>query len=348
MTIAPAISVIMAAYNGAALLGETLSSLGAQTCGDFELIVVDDCSTDDTLALLRAWPDPRIRVIASDQNQGPVRARNRAFAEARGRYVAALDQDDLCRPGRFARQRAFLDANPDVVLVASAAGLLERGERRPGRIAPSTTPALVDWLLRLSNPIVWSSTMFRRDVAAQLDPFTRPDILYAEDFDLYHRLRAFGRIARIDEELVDYRLHAGSASRRFTERMIASAALVLADANRDALGYDADEAAGLLARHVMAGMAVPNRATLERLAHIIARLQQHFLRGRALGPADIRLIHRETSRLWWRMARTAVRSGQLGLHGAVTVRPSSARISESEPADLMLSRLIGLGRTKRP
>ena len=103
---APVVSVIMAAYNGAALIPETIASLTAQTFGDFELVVVDDCSTDDTLALLRSYHDPRIRVIAAETNQGPVRTRNRAFAEARGRYIAALDQDDQCPPERFARHVA--------------------------------------------------------------------------------------------------------------------------------------------------------------------------------------------------------------------------------------------------
>src|SRR3546814_5613232 len=101
---APIVSVIMAAYNGAALLPETLASLQAQTFGDFELIVVDDRSPDDTLALLHGWSDHRIHVIAAAENQGPVKARNRAFAQARGRYIAALAQDDICLPDRFARQ----------------------------------------------------------------------------------------------------------------------------------------------------------------------------------------------------------------------------------------------------
>ena len=92
----PAVSVIMAAYNGADLLPATLATLQKQSFTDFEVIVVDDCSKDSTREVLRAWPDPRVRMIALAENGGPVRARNRAFAEARGRYIAGLDQDDLC------------------------------------------------------------------------------------------------------------------------------------------------------------------------------------------------------------------------------------------------------------
>ena len=124
---APAISVLMAAYNGSAWLPETLASLDAQTFVDFEVIVVDDGSTDDTLAFLEAWPDPRVRVVAAETNRGPVEARNRAFALARGRYIAALDQDDICLPERFARQIAYLEAHPEVVLVGTAARTLRGG-----------------------------------------------------------------------------------------------------------------------------------------------------------------------------------------------------------------------------
>src|SRR3546814_1790072 len=85
---------MMVADNGAAWLPETLASRQAQTCGDLELIVVDDRSPDDTLALLHGWSDHRIHVIAAAENQGPVKARNSAFAQARGRYIAAPDQDD--------------------------------------------------------------------------------------------------------------------------------------------------------------------------------------------------------------------------------------------------------------
>ena len=127
----PAVSVIMAAYNGADLLPATLATLQKQTFTDFEVIVVDDCSRDDTREVLRAWPDSRVRLIALAENGGPVRARNRAFAEARGRYIAGLDQDDLCLPHRFAKQVAYLDANPDTVMVASATEVLEGARLLP-------------------------------------------------------------------------------------------------------------------------------------------------------------------------------------------------------------------------
>ena len=126
---------------------------------DFELVVVDDASTDNTLAMLRAIDDPRVRVIASEQNGGPIAARNRAFEHARGRYIAGLDQDDLCHPERLKRQVAYMDAHPDVVLAATAVSILQDdGRVEDDYAAPAiTSPALIEWMMLFHNPLTWSS-----------------------------------------------------------------------------------------------------------------------------------------------------------------------------------------------
>src|SRR5204862_461786 len=122
--------------------------------GDWELVAVDDGSRDDTVAVLRSVGDPRIRVIESAVNGGPVVARNCAFAAARGRYIAGLDQDDLCLPDRFARQVAWLDAHPGTVLVSTAADCLVEGRVRAGQWVRPLTPGLIDWLMLVQNPLV--------------------------------------------------------------------------------------------------------------------------------------------------------------------------------------------------
>lgn len=308
---APCISVVMAAYNGGPLVDETIASVLAQTMDDFELVVVDDCSGDDTLARLRRVRDPRVRVIAAERNGGPVVARNLAFAAARGRYIVGLDQDDLCHPTRFAAQHAFLETHRDVVLVASAVNLLQGGAILPPPAPLRTSPALIDWRLQLGNPLVWSSVMFRADIARQLDVFERVDRLYAEDFDLYHRLAPHGAIARIDAPLATYRIHPGGASQRYTARMEQSAAEVLAQPYADLFGADAAEAARLVLHHFTGGVPVPDLATLQQVAALVATVHAHFVRTRQPGLADLELIVGEYSRLWARLADACVRSGAL-------------------------------------
>lgn len=340
----PVVSVVMAAYNGAALIEQTLASLAAQTLPDWEAIVVDDCSTDDTLAVLRGWTDPRVRVIAAEANGGPVVARNRAFADARGRYVAGLDQDDLCRPQRFARQVACLDAEPDVVAVGTAARELVDGAERDGLWGTVTTPALIDWLLLIENPLVWSSMMVRGEVVRRLDVFTRPELLFAEDFDLYHRLRPLGRIMRLDEELVLYRRHAGGASQRYAQTMIGHAAQVLAASYQPLLGERSARAAALVAAHLLDGCPVPDRAVLAELGHTLGTLQAAYLAARRPDAAAVRLIRWETARRWARVARIGLRAGTLALGDAMAVRPDHLGLGHAGMEELLWSSVIGGAR----
>nr|WP_315383041.1 glycosyltransferase [uncultured Sphingomonas sp.] len=344
MSDAPTLSVVMATYNGAALLPETLASLQAQTFSDWELVAVDDGSRDDTVAVLRGWGDPRIRVIESAVNGGPVVARNRAFAAARGRYIAGLDQDDLCLPERFARQVAWLDAHPETVLVSTATDCLVDGRVRAGQWVRPLTPGLIDWLMLVQNPLVWSSVLFRADAARRLEIFERPECRYVEDFDLYHRLRAFGRIDQIDTVLTLYRQHAGGASQVFNGTMTAHAEALLRARHRDLLGEGAPDIAGLLVRYVMAKAPIGDRALLRRLFEGIAVLRAHFGQQGYDG-ATLARVDREIARLWWRLCRAGIRSGRLPLRHALRGRPAEAVLIGAPAPDLVASRVIGAMRS---
>lgn len=338
----PAVSVVMAVYNGATHLPETLESLRAQTFTDWELIAVDDCSRDDSVAVLQGFGDPRIRVIRSPENGGPVIARNRAFAQVRGRYVAGLDQDDLSLPERFAKQVSFLDRYPDTVLVSTAADLLVDGKRLPGRWPRPLSRARIDWLMLIRNPIAWSSVMFRADAARRLDPFERPERRYVEDFDLYQRLRDHGRIDQIDEVLMLYRIHAGGASQVYTDTMVAHAEDVLRERHRALLGEGAPDIARLLVTHVMGGAPVPDRATLDLLFNTLTGLRDALTARHAYSGAERDYMDGELAGIWWRLARTAVRSGSLSLrHSLARGRP---RMAAAQVPDLLASQAIGAAR----
>lgn len=344
---APSVSVIIPAYNGAALIGETLHSLSAQTLTDWEAIVVDDVSSDTTRDLVAGWPDPRVRLIRNEVNAGPVRTRNRAAAAARGRYIAGLDQDDICLPERFARQVAYLDAHPHIALLGTAADFLCEGVVRSSTYAPVTTPALLAWLTRIENPIVWSTVMVRPEVARDLDPFTRPEILYAEDFDLYHRVQALGGIARLDQPLLHYRQHAGGASKRFTDTMRASAMQVLAEAHADLFGDRAAAVASALVFHNMGGEPVPDRATLALLGEALGAIQARFLADHPVTAEDRRLIRWETAHRWGRIGRAALRSGSLRLRDLLAVRPAHLGLGYAGLEALLWSGAIGGTRRAR-
>ena len=339
----PAVSVVIPAYNGARWLPATLDSLGRQTLTDWEAIVVDDCSPDDSGTLAAGWPDARVRLIRMPVNGGPVRARNAGVAAACGRYIAGLDQDDLCQPERLARQVAYLDAHPGCALVGTAVECLSGDTIGPSSYPPVTTPGLLAWLLRIENPLAWSSVMVRGTVARALAPFTRPELLYAEDFDLYGRVLRFGDVARLDLPLILYRQHEGGASKRFVATMRVSATRVLAE-RLAALGDGAARAAGLLVTHNMAGEPVPDRATFAEIGDLLSRLQTAFVAENRPDPATRRLIRWESAQRWARIGRAGLRAGTLTVADVVAVRPPHLGLGYAGLETLAVAGLVGGGR----
>tara|TARA_B100000678_G_C18192279_1_gene495893 strand:- start:456 stop:1517 length:1062 start_codon:yes stop_codon:yes gene_type:complete len=347
MTRDPTVSVIIPAYRAASLIAETLDSLTAQIFDDFEVIVVDDCSPDATLAVVRAYGDPRVRVVRPERNGGCVHARNLAFSLARGRYIAGLDHDDLCHPDRFARQVAFLDSYPDVVLVGTGSKLFENGEKRAHDRANGMSSDLIDWMMLTRNPLVWSSVMFRADVARKLDPFERPDRHYLEDFDLYHRMRRYGRIAEIPDPLTLYRIVPGSMSQTGTQRMLNGATMLLAERHADLLGLIDRRDTERVVRHVMGRQPVPDAATLRRVFAMIEALHRaHLDRHDPSEEARAEIIS-DITQLWHRLTRAAVRSGTIPLRDALHAMPIGVPLQRERRRDLIVSGMIGAVRSAR-
>ena len=163
----PDISVVLATYNRAALLPRAIASVLAQEGARFELIVVDDASTDGTPAYLATLADPRIRVISAERNLGPSGARNRGLAAARGDIVAFLDSDDAYRQGRLAVPRAAFAADAELVCVLSSAVKFIRDVPREARIPDvRLAPAAFEWALTADLIPVEATSMTVRRAAA--------------------------------------------------------------------------------------------------------------------------------------------------------------------------------------
>jgi glycosyltransferase involved in cell wall biosynthesis len=184
----PLVSVVMAAYNAAEFIGAALESIYAQDYEPLEIVVVDDGSTDGTKEIVGSFPDVR---YLQQENAGPAAARNRAFAEARGDFVAVLDSDDLMAPGRIKRQAAFLSAHSDVGAVLGRQEWID---------APDSLPR--DAVYGDPNGIpVGGAAMFRRSVLERLGGYDAT-FVQGEDTDLLIRMRELGIRHEILPEVV--------------------------------------------------------------------------------------------------------------------------------------------------
>lgn len=209
----PFVSVLLPVYNGMPYLSVAVNSLLSQTWVDYELIIVNDGSSDGSAAYLDSLHDHRVRVIHQD-NRGLAGALNVAIGYARGRYLARQDQDDISRPDRLALQVAFLNAHPAVSLVGGAARILE-GDQPTDRLLQHPCD---DGDLRLNllfdSYIVHSSVMMRRDAIQALGGYCEDRTRQPpEDYELWSRMMKGHKLANLPEVLIDYRETPGSMSR---------------------------------------------------------------------------------------------------------------------------------------
>jgi hypothetical protein len=340
----PRVSVLMTTWNGAAGIAASIASILGQSFTDFELVVVDDGSTDGTAAILAGIADPRLVVLRPPRNLGIVGARNLGFAACRGEYLAALDHDDLSHPERLARQVAHLERHPGVVLLGTGVAIEAGGRQRATGHPPGLTPLLLRWMLLVDNPFTWSSVMLRTAALRRLGGFLRPEAEYADDFDLYHRLLAVGEVDRLEAVLTTYRWHAGNTTHAQGGPLSERAAAVLAAAYRPWLGPAAPMAAALAVRHLSDRQPVPDAATLARLGAVLARVLEGFCAG--LPQPSRAAVEAAAARLWWRVVRSAVRSGNPGLLGLHAAQPGLRRGFRPGVADVAGCFGIGLLRSR--
>lgn len=206
----PAVSVLMGVWNGAPWVREAVESVLAQTAGDLELIVIDDDSTDATPGILESFRDPRLRLERRPRG-GLTSALNAALRLARAPLVARLDADDVALPERLDRQRAFLDAHPDVGLLGTAAREVDASGHEVAVVRPPAGDREIRLALIRRNPFVHSSVMARREVVERVGGYDAA-FSVAQDYDLWMRMSRVTRLANLPEPLVTRRLVPGRVS----------------------------------------------------------------------------------------------------------------------------------------
>jgi glycosyltransferase involved in cell wall biosynthesis len=207
----PRVSVIIPAYNAARTVDQTLDSVLSQTFQDFEIVVVDDGSTDDTPAVL-ARRRARLRVLRKVNEGRPAAARNLGVRASCGEYVAFVDADDTWHPDKLARQVAMLDRDPTIGLVYTAdATINARGDIVSVNPCPPGARGRIYDVLRVHNVMVGSSVVVRRDAFDQVGGFDQ-SLTSIENWDLWIRISSRWAIECIDEPLTFYRMHEGNRS----------------------------------------------------------------------------------------------------------------------------------------
>lgn len=205
------VTVLMSTYNTPErYLRQAVDSVLAQSFSDFELLVVDDCSTSNDLSVLKSYADPRIRILENERNQGLAQSLHDALMEARGTYIARMDADDICLPDRLAVQVGYLEAHPEAIMVASCGrrfgtrhGIMGIASRKPERFL-----AEIFFNNRLLHPAVMLRAQAFRSLGLNYDPYFRR----SQDYDLWERAVFAGPVHAQHRILLRYRMHAQQAT----------------------------------------------------------------------------------------------------------------------------------------
>jgi glycosyltransferase involved in cell wall biosynthesis len=210
----PLVSVVLPVYNCESYIKQAVESILKQTYTSFELLIIDDASTDKTVSIIKKYNDNRICLIEKPRNSGYTNSLNLGLKMAKGKYIARMDGDDISTWDRFAKQVTFLEVNEDVILCGSWFRVIGTGKVIQ---LPEDGDAIKLHLLR-GNCIAHPSVMIRKktlnDLSLVYDVKREP----AEDYDLWTRLALKGKLHNLQEVLLDYRIHGNQVSNKLREK----------------------------------------------------------------------------------------------------------------------------------
>lgn len=217
------LSVIMSVYNAELYLKEAIDSILNQTFSNFEFIIINDGSTDNSLNIINSYNDKRI-VVINQPNQGLSTSLNNGIRIGKGEYIVRMDADDVSLSNRFEKQINFLEENKSYVLIGSNANIMDN---EGNFLYTSTLPLCSNEIKNKfpESPFFHSSVIFRKDVWFKAGGYREDIIQYFEDIILWNAIAKHGDLANIEEPLINYRLVPTSISNNDIKTMISIAKL---------------------------------------------------------------------------------------------------------------------------
>jgi glycosyltransferase involved in cell wall biosynthesis len=214
----PELSIIMPVYNSETFVGKAIESLLSQTYTDFELIIVNDASKDNSLEIVKSYKDPRIIIIENERNMGIVYSRNKGLEIARGKFIAQFDSDDIAVADKFKLQLDFLINNPDYGMIGSWAKMIDnKGKLLKKKWKLNAPPERIPAILLFRNYFVQSSIVMRREAIPEGGYKTGYDVV--EDYIMWLETAEKFKTWNYPAYLVYYRIHPQSATNSDIERL---------------------------------------------------------------------------------------------------------------------------------
>lgn len=208
---APILSIVMPVFNSEKYVGTAIESILKQTYNDFELIIIDDGSTDGSLKIIKSFKDKRIRIIINDSNRGIVYSRNRGLQEAKGKYIGMFDSDDVAHSSKFEEQIEFLEKNKDFGMVGSWVRIIDEMGNLTGKNWKLTASSeMIPAIMLFKNYFLQSAVLYRSECISKYR--FQEDFEIGEDYKIWLEIIADYRVWNIQKYLVQYRVHPQSST----------------------------------------------------------------------------------------------------------------------------------------
>lgn len=210
----PLVSVLMPVYNASLYLSEAIKSVLEQDYKNFEFIIINDGSTDDSESIILNFKDSRIKYLKNEQNLKLIATLNRGLSIAQGKYIARMDADDISLSSRFRKQVSFLEQNNDYGIVGTNAKIISLENKV---ISYPLTNNEIKYSLIFFNPFIHSSVLIRKSILDENKLHYDATRLHVEDYDLWIKIMSYSKGYNIEECLVLYRIHENQVSNLFDE-----------------------------------------------------------------------------------------------------------------------------------
>lgn len=209
----PKISVVMSVYNGEKYLREAIDSVLSQSFGDFEFIIINDGSNDDSLSIIKSYTDARIKLIDNGVNKGLIYSLNKGFDNAKGKYILRFDADDICLKDRFEIQYNFMESNPEIALMSAYATWFFDGCKFISRTIKSATEnEKIKAKFIFENHINHSCVILRRELIEKEKYRYDKKYLHIEDYGLWLQIAQKYKVATLDKVLLKCRISRASVT----------------------------------------------------------------------------------------------------------------------------------------
>lgn len=219
------VTVLLPVYNGERYLRETIQSILTQTYRNYELLIVDDGSTDSSLDIIRSFSDDRIKILKNQNRLKLSGALNRGMKKAKGKYIARMDADDIALPGRLEKQVAYLEQHPEVGICGTAIEIFGSVKTRTD-IYPATAPAIQAYAF-FDCPFCHPTVMMRRELFVRYDLWYDGSYYPTEDYELWARATELFPTVNLNEVLLRYRVHVQSMTGSDWDAMDKQAARII-------------------------------------------------------------------------------------------------------------------------